>query len=140
MRFIRLPKGFLCRAFARSKILRNLGFPDSVAPLFSIFAPSRQDKFLAMGWSISELNLSGFAEKDLNHLIGEALHLGCAGVVFYIIFLSSGPWWGKPPAGPTVPSIRLESPLVGDSASASSTQAAKRQRRTGCMPLPTSAL
>jgi hypothetical protein len=88
-----------------------------------------------MGSDDAELDLSGIDEKRAMRMIGESLHLGCIGAVFYYVFLSEcGPWWKSPSKAGMARPVQT----VGVSASSSSQPVPpvrKRVRRTGCLSL-----
>jgi hypothetical protein len=89
---------------------------------------------LAMGWDFDSLNLSGIDEKKMLKMVGESLHLGCVGIIFYLIFLTEeGPWWDNPKG------VNRARPVDASTAASSTSPApkasAKRARRSGCLPL-----
>ena len=96
-----------------------------------------------MGWDSDAVNMSQIVDKRMSSLVGESLHLACAGMVFYLVFLMPGPWWSQSPEedeggqAPSSPSMSgatastPEGPAVAP--------AKKRVRRSACFKLPASA-
>ncbi len=78
-----------------------------------------------MGCPTGSLVDADISEKQMASLCGEALHLGCLGLVLYSIFLTnSAPWWG--------PKARALAPEVGNGPEAK--PPAKRRRTAALIP------
>ena len=93
-----------------------------------------------MGWIGGSWRTDAMEDKQLNHLIGEALDLGCAGLVCYLVFLSEGPWWANPgsvsQSSAGLPSSSMARPVE----EGPQRPVQKRQRHSGCLQFPSSAL
>ena len=91
-----------------------------------------------MGWDFDGVSTGRIPEKRLCSLIGEGLDLGCLGTVLYLVFLSSGPWWVEPRMPDSIPVAVLDVSAAGVSSESGSVARPKKQRRTGCLPMPAS--
>lgn len=95
---------------------------------------SSEDRFKVMGWDTEAVRMTDLEEKKLCGLIGESLHLGCIGVICYLVFLTDGPWWpapARPASSASVQAVASSGSGEGDSQ-----PVAKRQRRVGCLSVP----
>ena len=91
-----------------------------------------KDRFVVMGWDMQAIDFAGIPDRKLNSLVGEALHLGCVGLVMYLIFLTeAAPWWTRNDQAPP-PGSGKAAPQVTEAHDVHALPA-KRQRRTGCL-------
>ncbi len=80
---------------------------------------------MLMGWDTSKISVANMSDRQLCGLVGESLHLGCASLVFGLVFLNpKAPWW-SPIDGP-----KKDQPAE-DPPAASSPK--KRRRRFGLL-------
>jgi hypothetical protein len=53
-----------------------------------------QDKLHLLGWP--EISSTGVSERELKSLTGEAVHLGCLGLVLSSVYCDpTAPWWAQ---------------------------------------------
>jgi hypothetical protein len=79
-----------------------------------------------MGWPLALTDHKGISPAQFASLVGEGLHLGCLGIVFYSAFLcESAPWWSGRPIKSEEQNQQEDIPAA--------VVPAKRRRRTGCL-------
>lgn len=102
--------------------------------------PPLQDRFKIMGWDTDQTKFASLPDSKLCSLVGEGLHLGCLGLVLYSAYLSEGPWWSRPGGSSVVPAPGFKEEPADTSGALVDNNLSKRRRRTGCVPLPRSAV